>query len=193
MSRTEVFRHLLLVGMVAILCCPRAAPQDDDDIEAIDKRIFQEIREHNQVMENLEYLSDSIGPRLTGSDQLQKAVNWVSDLAHRYGLENVHVEGWKVAHSWQRGSARARIFQPVLRISRLVPGTAGEVRGKVVYVSATKHERTSGISWRGGSCHFPATCRPHLASIFFPRFGERSDSTARTSIRPQQSLTGSTV
>jgi hypothetical protein len=46
-------------------------------MEAIDNRIFQEIREHNQVMENLEYLSDGIGPRLTGSDQLQKAVNWV--------------------------------------------------------------------------------------------------------------------
>jgi len=33
---------------------------------AEDAQILSEIRDHSQVMENLEYLSDEIGPRLDG-------------------------------------------------------------------------------------------------------------------------------
>jgi hypothetical protein len=40
---------------------------------------------------------------------------WASGVETRYGLENVHLEGWKIAHSWQRGSAQAQIVKPVLR------------------------------------------------------------------------------
>jgi carboxypeptidase Q len=140
-NRSRTIRYLILLLGAGLLCCPLAAPQDD--IEATDKRIFQEIREHNHVMENLEYLSDRIGPRVTGTDQLRAAVSWVSDLSRRYGLENVHVEGWKIAHSWQRGFARARIANPVLRNLTIAsagwsPATSGQVRGEVVYVSATR-------------------------------------------------------
>ncbi len=143
MIRPDLFGRLFLLVGVSILCCPLAVPQDDSAL--IDKRIFQEIHDHNQVMKNLEYLSDTVGPRLTGSDRLQKAVTWASELSRRYGLENVHVEQWKIAHSWQRGSARARIVEPVLRDLTIAaagwsPGTAGQLRGKVVYVPATNLE-----------------------------------------------------
>ena len=131
---------LALLVSAAVLFPASAASQDD--LEAADKRIFQEIREHNQIMENLEYLSDRIGPRLTGSEQLEKAVAWASDLARRYGFENVHTESWTVAHSWQRGSAEARIVAPIVRNLTIAsagwsPGTAGKVRGKVLHVPAT--------------------------------------------------------
>ena len=46
------YRSILFLG-VAIFCCPRAASQND--LEATDRRIFQEVREHNHLMENLEY------------------------------------------------------------------------------------------------------------------------------------------
>ena len=52
---------LALLVSAAVLFPASAASQDD--LEAADKRIFQEIREHNQIMKNLEYLSDHIGPR----------------------------------------------------------------------------------------------------------------------------------
>jgi hypothetical protein len=105
MNRLRIFRYLIFL-LAPIICCSRALSQDD--LEATDKRIFQEIRAHNHLMENLEYLSDRIGPRLTGSEQLRTAEIWASDVAKQYGLENVHLEGWKIAHSWRRGSAQAK-------------------------------------------------------------------------------------
>jgi carboxypeptidase Q len=70
---------------------------------------------------------------------------WASGVETRYGLENVHLEGWKIAHSWQRGSAQAQIVKPVLRNLTIVsagwsPATAGRVRGNVVYVNAANIE-----------------------------------------------------
>lgn len=138
-----LFSRSILFLCAAIFCCSRAASQDD--LEATDKRIFQEIREHNHLMENLEYLSDAIGPRLTGTEQLRTAESWASDVARRHGLENVHLESWKIAHSWQRGSAQAQIVEPVMRNLTIAsagwsPATAGRVRGSVVYVAATNND-----------------------------------------------------
>ena len=45
-----------------------------------DAQILSEIREHSEAMENLEYLSDNIGPRLTGSPQLKQANEWTRDM-----------------------------------------------------------------------------------------------------------------
>jgi len=64
-------------------------------------------------------------------------------VARQYSLENVHLEGWKIAHSWQRGTAQAQLVKPVLRTLTIAsagwsPSTNGLARGKVVYVSATK-------------------------------------------------------
>jgi carboxypeptidase Q len=46
----------------------------------VDAKILAEIRDHSEAMENLEYLSDEIGPRLTGSPQLQRANEWTRDM-----------------------------------------------------------------------------------------------------------------
>lgn len=118
-------------------------PSTENDLDASDKRILQEIQEHNQLMENIEHLSDAIGPRLTGSDQLTAAEAWAADVARKYGLQNVHLEGWKIAHSWQRGLVQAQIVKPLVRNLTVAsagwsPSTNGLVRGKLVYVAATK-------------------------------------------------------
>src|SRR5262249_54372945 len=139
MGRSKAFRNLLTVAVIPLLFSAPAAPQDE--IQVTDQKILAEIREHNELRKNIEYLSDHIGPRLTGSDQLQNAVNWTSDLARRYGLENIHTEAWTVAHSWKRGSAEASITKPISRRLTIAsagwsPGTKGNVRGNIIYVSA---------------------------------------------------------
>ena len=139
MSQVRAFGLILAAIGIAIPCSRIATAQNGT--EATDKLIFQEIREHNELMKNLEYLSDDIGPRLTGSDQLQRSVDWASGLARRYGLQSVHVEPWKLAHSWQRGSAQGRILKPVSRSLTIAaagwsPGTTGSVHGNIVYVHA---------------------------------------------------------
>src|SRR5882672_6821802 len=135
--------RLLFVLATAQLFCLSVPAQDT--VTVADKQIMQEIREHNELMNNLEYLSDVIGPRVTGTEQLNQAVNWAQDLCHRYKLGNVHRESWKIGHSWQRGAAVARIVNPVSRSLTIAssgwsPATRGTVRGNVMYVPAVHAE-----------------------------------------------------
>ena len=113
MSMQKSLTSLVLSLVAATLCWGQSSTQDD--LRADDKRILQEIQEHNQLMQNIEYLSDSIGPRLTGSEQLKTAEVWAANVARQNSLENVHLEGWKIAHSWQRGTAQAQLVRPALR------------------------------------------------------------------------------
>ena len=108
---------------------------------AADAQILSEVREHSEAMQNLEYLSDNIGARLTGSPQLKSANDWTAEQMKKYGLVNVHLEPWTIAHSWTRGTASARIVAPAehpltIAAAGWSPSTAGTVRGPVVYFDA---------------------------------------------------------
>jgi carboxypeptidase Q len=143
MSRQKSLSCLVLSVVTTTFCWAQSSTQGDPS--ATDKRILQEIQERNHLMENIEYLSDAIGSRLTGSEQLKTAEAWAANLARQYSLENVHLEGWKIAHSWQRGAAQAQIVKPVLRTLTIAsagwsPSTNELVRGNVVYVAATKRD-----------------------------------------------------
>jgi Zn-dependent M28 family amino/carboxypeptidase len=96
-------------------------------------------------MANLEYLSDRIGPRLTGSARLKQANDWTAEMFRKYGLENVHLESYPIPHAWVRGTAKARIVSPTehpltIASAAWAPGTKGMVRAKVVYFDAKKPE-----------------------------------------------------
>ncbi|MGB8322064.1 MAG: hypothetical protein WCE52_03790, partial [Candidatus Acidiferrum sp.] len=69
-----------------------AAPDDVNAVATTDAQIIKEIREHGELMDNLEYLSDRIGPRLTGSPLLKQANDWTVEMFKKYGLTNVHLE-----------------------------------------------------------------------------------------------------
>src|SRR5580765_1299132 len=101
---------LVFAGVCAGLAKPAA--EDTNAFAAADAQILSEVREHSEVMQNSEYLRDSIGPRLTGSPQLKQANEWTAAKFREYGLTNVHLEPWTIAHSWTRGTARARIVSP---------------------------------------------------------------------------------
>jgi Zn-dependent M28 family amino/carboxypeptidase len=120
-----------------------ANPPDNERsvIAVADALILAEVRDHSEVIENLEYLSDSIGPRLTGSQQLKQANEWTAETMKKYGLVNVHLEPWTIAHSWTRGTARARIVSPTVHPLTIASAgwsssTPGAIRGTVVYFDA---------------------------------------------------------
>jgi carboxypeptidase Q len=124
-----------------------AGPSTDEmnSFAAADAKILSEIHEHSEVMQNLEYLSDNIGPRLTGSPQLKQANEWTRDMFQKYGLANAHLEPWTISHGWTRGTARASIVSPAphpltIASAGWSPSTPGAVRGPVVYFDAKKKE-----------------------------------------------------
>ncbi|MGB4784133.1 MAG: M20/M25/M40 family metallo-hydrolase [Candidatus Acidiferrum sp.] len=134
---------LVFAGVRAGLAKPAA--EDTSAFAAADAQILSEVRDHSEAMQNSEYLGDAIGPRLTGSPQLKQANDWTAAKFREYGLTNVHLEPWTIAHSWTRGTARARIVSPTehpltIASAGWAPGTAGVVRGSVVYVDIKKDE-----------------------------------------------------
>ena len=65
-----------------------AAPDPNDPIV----RIREEGLTRSHVLETLSYLSDVIGPRLTGSPNLKRANEWTRDQLTKWGLQNAHLE-----------------------------------------------------------------------------------------------------
>src|SRR5260370_35355343 len=106
-------RRLAIFVCVAVLVLAGvrvgSAKPPADDTAAADAQILSEIHDHSQAMENLEYLPDEIGARLTGSPQLQQANDWTAAKVREYGLSNGKLEPWTLAQPRTRGRASPRI------------------------------------------------------------------------------------
>lgn len=112
----------------------------------LDQKIIAEAKEHSQVMANLQHLSDVIGPRLTGSANLERANRWAEEKMKAYGLVNVRLEPWEIPVGWERGTVNMKLLEPNTRpllaaAAGWSPGTKGKVTGPVVVLNArTKEE-----------------------------------------------------
>ena len=79
----------------------QAAPTAATDVKRADKAssatelerdVIADIKSRSEIMKNLTYLCDVIGPRLTSSPALKKANEWTAEKMKAYGLTNVHLE-----------------------------------------------------------------------------------------------------
>ena len=147
LRRFSAFALILMFGIASAriaIHAQQGTPAKDPAAEA-DDRILAEIRDHNEIMANLEYLSDVIGARLTGTENLKKANDWTKQKFADYGLANPHLEPWTIAHTWTRVSATGQITSPSVHPLTLASyawaaSTDGAVRGHVVYVKARSVE-----------------------------------------------------
>ena len=62
--------------------------------------------------EKLTYLTTEIGPRLSGSSGLERAIEWARTTMKEEGLENVRLQPVKVPH-WVRGKEYAEVVYPL--------------------------------------------------------------------------------
>ncbi len=92
-----MFRKLLPTAFICALLIPSlglaqsaaySAPK-----EVLDK-IKDEGMNRSQVMPTLMYMTDVIGPRLTGSPGMKRANEWTRDTLGKWGLQNAHLEPW---------------------------------------------------------------------------------------------------
>nr|UXE44374.1 hypothetical protein Hi04_10k_c2220_00007 [uncultured bacterium] len=145
-SAPTIARRLFAAVIAAALPVAALVAQEkaetNDAAVALDKRIIDAAPKDTQIMKNLQYLSDQIGPRLTGSESLHRANEWAAEMMKSYGLENVHQEGWEVPTGWERGTAWARVVEPnngrslTIASQAWSPGTKGRVVGDVVVIEA---------------------------------------------------------
>src|SRR3974377_779386 len=83
-------------------------------MEDADQKIAAKVKAHSELVKNLEYLTTQIGPRLTGSPQMQAASDWTLKRFKDYGVE-AHLETAEIAHGWTRGVETAEITSPITR------------------------------------------------------------------------------
>ncbi|HVK04026.1 MAG TPA: M20/M25/M40 family metallo-hydrolase [Armatimonadaceae bacterium] len=121
-----------------------SAPAAAEPVDAaMMARIREEGMQRSQVMDTLMYLTDVIGPRLTGSPGLKRANEWTAEKMKGWGLENARLEAWgPFGRGWElkRFSAQVESPQcvPLIAFPKAwspgVPG--GSVTADVVYLDA---------------------------------------------------------
>src|SRR5580700_5254110 len=144
LRRISTLGLFVMFGVVLTLSAvygQRGTDTAKDPVAEADEKIIAEIHDHNEIMTNMEYLSDMIGARLTGTENLKKANDWTRQKFADYGVANPQLEPWTVAHTWTRVSATAQIVSPAVHTLTIAsyawaPSTNGMVRGRVVYVKA---------------------------------------------------------
>lgn len=113
-------------------------PVEPIDLKAI-SRIREEGLQHSQVMQTLAYLSDVIGPRLTGSPNQRRANEWTRDKLTSWGLSNAAIEPWgEFGRGWavKRFSIEVLSPQPIPLIAwpkAWSPGFDQPIETEVVY------------------------------------------------------------
>ncbi|WP_306591562.1 M20/M25/M40 family metallo-hydrolase [Geothrix sp. 21YS21S-4] len=103
------FSHRLFFCLAAVTLGAQPAP---DAGRATAERLRTEAFRTHGAHEDLTWLCDHIGHRLSGSSQLDKAIAWAQDRMKAAGLSNVHAEPAMVPH-WVRGEESARMLSPL--------------------------------------------------------------------------------
>jgi hypothetical protein len=132
---------LLLAGTITapVICAQPQQPAEKVDIDVISK-IKNEELQHSQVMETVSYLTDVIGPRLTGSPGLRKAQQYAIERLREWGIPNGQLEPWgrPFGRGWSLEGFTADVTAPAF--SSLIaypkawsPATNGMVRGETIF------------------------------------------------------------
>ncbi len=173
-----------MLALVLALTCPHrelraeTTPAWLEEYRAPAARLIGEATSGAFAWHRLSTLTDTIGARLSGSPQLDQAIQWTLAEMKRDGLENVHAEKVMVP-KWVRGTESAEIVHPT-RLPLAMLGLGGSVgtppagieapvlsvrsydeleahaaaaRGRIVLfnVPFTSYAETSRYRWNGAS------------------------------------------
>lgn len=102
----------------------------------------------SKVMDYLDHLTNRIGPRLTSSQNLQKACEWARDELRAMGYQNARLEKWgEFPVGFDRGPWSGRVTSPDSMRGELImntmawsAGTQGPLEGQAVLSPTTLDE-----------------------------------------------------
>src|SRR3954467_8504784 len=78
------------------------------------RRLIDQAMHRSEVMQNLEHLTDVIGPRLSGSPAMRRANDWTAEGFRAYGL-TAALEPYEFGVTWERGTTTLRLLAPFTR------------------------------------------------------------------------------
>ncbi len=136
-------RFVLGAAALLALAAPTTLPAQIAS-ESLDLDVVAQIRaeglENSQIEALAHYLTDVIGPRLTGSPGMRRANDWTVEKFEEWGLANAAVEPWgEFGRGWERVRYQGTILEPFSQPLNAQPvawtaGTNGLIRGSAVVV-----------------------------------------------------------
>jgi carboxypeptidase Q len=126
-----------ITALTALLAARTISAQEKVDLTVVN-HIKSEAFQTAQALDDLFYLADVYGPRLTNSPGHKAAAEWVMKRLKEYGLENVHLEKWgPFGQSWRYTHFSAHLvepqYQPLIGFPLAwTPGTDGVVTAEPI-------------------------------------------------------------
>ncbi len=136
-TRTLAFLALFVAAPIA----GGAHAQDASRYRATTDRLISAALADSAAWNRIAELTDTFGSRLSGSDALERAIDWTLDAMRRDGLENVRGEAVMVPH-WVRGDESAELVSPrrkrmtMLGLGGSIATPAGGITAPVLVVSS---------------------------------------------------------
>ena len=126
---------------IFFILCLSMASDLESQYSAAAKKIIMSLDDDSLGYNRLGYLCDMFGPRLSGSKNLEKSIDWIIREMKNDGLSNVRGERVKVP-TWIRGEESLKILVPferelkVLGVGGSIATSKGGIRGEVVVVDS---------------------------------------------------------
>ena len=139
----------------ALLLIAFAAAQepagDKVDLDAL-AQIKHEAFQDSHVMDNLYYMSEVYGPRVTNSQNHRAAAEWAMEQMKEWGLKNVHVETFPFGYGWQikkfYGALETPAYAALIGFPLAwTPGTNGPITADAVW--APIHSKEDFAKYHG--------------------------------------------
>jgi carboxypeptidase Q len=156
--RTQLFLIAVLAGITTPLPGQARRPPAPNPIQreyqqAAD-RIIAAATADSAAWNKLAELTDGFGHRLSGSEALERAIDWIIERMKSEGLENVRGEPVMVPR-WVRGHERAELIQPryvnlpMLGLGQSVGTPRGGIQAPVLVVESFAELRARAADVRG--------------------------------------------
>ncbi len=129
--------------------------------------------------QRLAELTDTFGPRLSGSQNLARSLRWAAEVMKQDGLENVRADRVMVPN-WIRGIESAEILHPphdslaILGLGGTIATPPGGVEGDVLVVSSFDELRSRGGDARGRIVLFNAPFTSYGDTVAYRTGGARA-------------------
>ena len=136
------------------------------------QRLIQAATADNFAWQRLAELTDTHGSRLSGSENLTRAIAWAAEAMKKDGLENVRAEPVMVP-KWVRGAESAEIIDPprhplnILGLGGTVATPPGGVEGEVLVVTSFDELRGRAAQAKGKIVLFNAPFTNYGDSVTF--------------------------
>ena len=114
-----------IVGAVLALAPVRAHAQSPETYRAAADRLIDAATRDSAAWNRMAELTDTFGPRVSGSAALERAIDWTLARMRSDGLENVRGEPVMV-RNWVRGTESAELIMP-RRQSLTMLGLGGSI------------------------------------------------------------------